>query len=161
MQLRVGRRNGDWGCQHCLFLVNNCHVIHKEKTATINPGHERRITKNGKRVQVFRNNIWLYSHMGKSHQENERKMSDPPSAVENHHKQAGSPSGICLPGTELLQSPFRTELGLGSRSRRYRRFLRCHRRFLRSWSLRRFRDRRPPMRRRRSLRDTLNIIKHC
>ena len=34
------------------------------------------------------------------------------------------PSGIFLPGTELLQSPFRTEFSMGSRSRRYRRSLR-------------------------------------
>ena len=39
------------------------------------------------------------------------------------------PSGICLPRTELLQSPFRTEFIMGSRSRRYRRSLRRHRRF--------------------------------
>ena len=43
------------------------------------------------------------------------------------------PSGIILPGTELLQSPFRTECSMGSRSRRYRRSLRRHRRFLRSY----------------------------
>ena len=49
------------------------------------------------------------------------------------------PSGIFLPGTELLQSPFRTEFSMESRSRRYRRSLRCHRRFRRSYrrSLRR------------------------
>ena len=74
-----------------------------------------------------------------------------------------SASGIFLPGTELFQSSFRTEFSMGSRSRRYRRFLRRHRRFL--WSCRRsrrrFRDRRASMRRRRSLRDSLNIIKHC
>ena len=53
-----------------------------------------------------------------------------------------NPSGICLPGTDLLQSPFRTELSMGSRSRRYRRSLWRHRRFLRSYrrSLRRCRD---------------------
>ena len=45
----------------------------------------------------------------------------------------GGPSGIFLPGTELLQSPFRTEFSMGSRSRRYRRSLRHHRRFLRSY----------------------------
>ena len=76
------------------------------------------------------------------------------------------PCGIFLPLTELLQSPFRTEFSMGSRSRRYRRSLRRHRRFLRSYcrSLRRCRDpwgdRRAPMRRRRSLRDSLNIVKH-
>ena len=43
------------------------------------------------------------------------------------------PSGIFLPGTELLQSPFRMEFSMGSRSRRYRRSLRSHRRFLRSY----------------------------
>ena len=68
------------------------------------------------------------------------------------------PSGIFLPGTELLQSPFRTEFSMGSRSRRYRRSLRRHRRFLRSCcqflrSCRRSQ--------RRSLRESLNIIKHC
>ena len=42
-------------------------------------------------------------------------------------------SGICLPGTELLQSPFRTEFTMGSRSHRYRRSLWHHRRFLRSY----------------------------
>ena len=31
----------------------------------------------------------------------------------------GISSGIFLPGTELLQSPFRTEFSMGSRSRRY------------------------------------------
>ena len=46
------------------------------------------------------------------------------------------PSGIFLPGTELLQSPFRTEFSMESRSRRYRRSLRRHRRFL--WSYHRF-----------------------
>ena len=80
------------------------------------------------------------------------------------------PSGIFLPGTELLQSPFRREFSNGSRSRRYRRFLRRHRRFLRSYrrllrsyrrSLRRSVAPRAPMRRRRSLRDSLNIIKDC
>ena len=59
------------------------------------------------------------------------------------------PSGIFLPGTDLLQSPFRTEFSIGSRSwryrrslRRHRRSLRRHRRFLRSYrrSLRRCRD---------------------
>ena len=43
------------------------------------------------------------------------------------------PSGIFLTGTELLQSPFRMEFSMGSRSRRYRRFLRNYRRFLRSY----------------------------
>ena len=80
------------------------------------------------------------------------------------------PTGIFLPGTELLQSQFRTEFSMGSCSQRYRRFLRRHRRFLRSCrrflrscrrSRRRFRDRRPRGRRRRSLRDSLKIIKHC
>ena len=46
------------------------------------------------------------------------------------------PSGIFLPGTELLQSPFGAEFSMGSRSRRYRRSLRRHRRFL--WSYRQF-----------------------
>ena len=86
------------------------------------------------------------------------------------------PYGIFLPRTELLQSPFRTEFSMGSRSRRYRRSLRRHRQFLRSYrrflwsysqflqlsqSLRRSTAARAPMRRRRSLRDSLNIIKHC
>ena len=35
-----------------------------------------------------------------------------------------TPSGIFLPGTELLQSPFGTEISMGSHSRRYRRSLR-------------------------------------
>ena len=56
------------------------------------------------------------------------------------------PSGIFLPGTELLQSPFRTEFSKGSRSRRYRRSLRRHRRSLRRcrdpWGDRRSRGRR-------------------
>ena len=76
-------------------------------------------------------------------------------------------SGIFLPGTELLQSPFRTKFSMGSRSRRYRRSLRLNRWFLRSYhhrSLRRCRDpwgdRRSPIRRRRSLRNSVNIIKH-
>ena len=42
-------------------------------------------------------------------------------------------SGISLPGTELLQSSFRTEFSMWSLSRRYRRSLRRHRRFLRSY----------------------------
>ena len=45
-----------------------------------------------------------------------------------------APSGIFLPGTELLQSPFGTEFSMGSRSRPYRWSLRCHRRFLQSYS---------------------------
>ena len=40
---------------------------------------------------------------------------------------------IFLPGTELLQFPFMTEFSMGSRSRRYRRSLQCHRQFLRSY----------------------------
>ena len=57
-----------------------------------------------------------------------------------------SPSGICLPGTELLQSPFRMEFSMGSRSRRYWQsditWDHVHRRFLQSyrWFLRRCRD---------------------
>ena len=43
------------------------------------------------------------------------------------------PSGIYLPGTELLQSPFRMEFSRGSLSRRYRRSLWRHRQFLRSY----------------------------
>ena len=76
------------------------------------------------------------------------------------------PSGIFLPLTELLQSPFRTEFSMGSRSRRYRRSLRRHRRFLQSYrrSLRRCRDpwgdRRPSGCRCWSLRDSLKHIKH-
>ena len=48
--------------------------------------------------------------------------------------------GSCLPGTELLQSPFRTEFNMGSLSWLYRRSLLHYRRFLRSyrWSLRRY-----------------------
>ena len=80
------------------------------------------------------------------------------------------PLRICLPGIELLQSPFRPEFSMGSLSRRYRRFLRRHRRFLRSYRrsllCRRapWGDRRParsPMGRCRSFRDSLNIIKRC
>ena len=76
------------------------------------------------------------------------------------------PFGNCLPGTELLRSPFRTEFSMGSLSWRYRPSLRRHRRFLRSYrrSLRRCRDpwgdRRTSGRRCRSLRDSLKIIKH-
>ena len=44
-----------------------------------------------------------------------------------------TPSGIFLPGTELLQSPFRTEFSMGSCSRWYRRSLRRRRPFLRSY----------------------------
>ena len=36
-----------------------------------------------------------------------------------------APSGIFLQGTELLQSPFQTEFRMGSRSRRYRGSLRA------------------------------------
>ena len=78
------------------------------------------------------------------------------------------PSGIFLPGTELLQSPFRTEFSKGSRSRRYRRSLRRHRRFLLSYrrSLRRCRDpwgdRRAPIvaRLARHQKTLLNIVKY-
>ena len=79
-----------------------------------------------------------------------------------------TPSGICLPGTELLQSPFMTEFSMGSRLRRYRRSLRHHRRFLQNYrqSLRRccdpWGDRRAwdlEMWCRRSLSGSLNIIK--
>ena len=71
------------------------------------------------------------------------------------------PCQICLPGTELLQSPFRTELGLVSRSRWYRRFLRSYRRFLRRcrdpWG-----DRRSPIiaRLAEHHKTLLNIVKH-
>ena len=77
---------------------------------------------------------------------------------------AANPSRICLPRTELLQSPFRMEFGLGSRSWRYRQSLQRHRRFLQSYCrslLRSLGNRRPLMRWRRSLRDSLNIIGHC
>ena len=73
-------------------------------------------------------------------------------------------TGICLPGTELLQSPFRMEFALGSRSRQYRRSLRHHRKFLLSYHLSLWRccdlwgDRRSLMRRCRSLRDLLNSL---
>ena len=52
------------------------------------------------------------------------------------------PFGNCLPITELLQSSFRTEFSMGSRSWCYRRSLRRHRQFLRSYrrSLRLCRD---------------------
>ena len=77
------------------------------------------------------------------------------------------PSGICLPVTELLQSPFRTEFSMGSRSRWYRRSLRRHRRFLQSyhWSLLRchdpWGDRWPPIVARLAKHKTLlNIVKH-
>ena len=43
------------------------------------------------------------------------------------------PFGNCLPGTELLQSPFKTDFSMGSLSRRCRRSMRRHRRFLRSY----------------------------
>ena len=77
------------------------------------------------------------------------------------------PLRICLPGTELLQSPFRSEFSMGSLLRRYRWSLRRHR-----WFLRRYRrsllcchapwgDRRSPMGRCRSFRNSLNIIKRC
>ena len=59
-----------------------------------------------------------------------------------------SPFGICLPGTELLQYPFRTEFSMGSLSWQY-----CR-------SLRHCRDRRPCSRRWRSFHDSLNIVKH-
>ena len=58
-----------------------------------------------------------------------------------------SPSGIFLPGTELLQSPFSTEFTMGSRSWWYRRSLRRHRRFLRSY--------------RRFLRSYRRSLRHC
>ena len=88
------------------------------------------------------------------------------------------PSGIFIPGTELLQSPFRTEFIMGSRSRRYRRFLRRHRQFVRSCrrflrscrrSLWRLCDRRPRGRRccaafvarlAKHHKTLLNIVKH-
>ena len=67
-----------------------------------------------------------------------------------------NPFGISLPGTELLLTPVRTELSIFSLSRTYRRFLRSYCR-----SLRRSTAARSSMRRCRSLRDSLNIIKHC
>ena len=79
-------------------------------------------------------------------------------------------TGICLPGTELLQSPFRTEFSMGSRLLRYWRSLRCHCRFLQSYrqSLRRCRnpwcDRRSAMpivaRLTKHHKTLLNIVKH-
>ena len=73
----------------------------------------------------------------------------------------------CLPGTQLFQSPLRMEFSMGSLSWPYRQSLRRHRRFLRSYrrSLRRCRDpwgdRRQRGRQCRSLRNSLNIVKHC
>ena len=46
-----------------------------------------------------------------------------------------APFGNCLPGTELVQSPFRTEFSMGSLSRWYRRSLRRQCQFL--WRYRR------------------------
>ena len=66
--------------------------------------------------------------------------------------ECGAPFGNCLPGTELLQSPYRTEFSMGSLSPRYRRSLR---RCCDPWA-----DRRSPMDRCRSLRNLLNIVKH-
>ena len=55
---------------------------------------------------------------------------------------SSDPFRNCLPGTELLQSPFRTEFSMGLLSWRYQWYLRHHRRFLRSYrrSLRRLAD---------------------
>ena len=69
----------------------------------------------------------------------------------------------CLPGTELLQSPCRTEFSMGSLLQRYRRFLRSYRRSLRRcrnpWG-----DRRPPMlifaRLTKNRKTLLNVVKH-
>ena len=52
---------------------------------------------------------------------------------ETHEHLPLDPSGIFLPETELLQSPFRTEFSMGSRLRRYRRSMRHHRWFMRSY----------------------------
>ena len=79
---------------------------------------------------------------------------------------AHHPSGIFLPGTELLQSPFRMEFTMGSRLRRYRRSLRRHRWFQRSYrrSLRRSVAARSPMpivaRLAKHHKTLLNIVKH-
>ena len=43
------------------------------------------------------------------------------------------PFGNCLPGIELLQSPFKMEFSMGLLSRWYRRSLQRHRRFLQSY----------------------------
>ena len=86
-----------------------------------------------------------------------------------HFRHNGHPPSeiVFLPGTELLPSPFRMEFSMGSLSRQYRGSLRRHRRFMQSYrqSLRHCRDpwgdQRSPVRRCRSLRDSLNIVKHC
>ena len=63
-------------------------------------------------------------------------------AWEGGPKEHSGPLWICLPGTELLQSPLRTEFSMGSLLRRYWWSLWHHRRFLRSyrWSLRHCHD---------------------
>ena len=84
-----------------------------------------------------------------------------------HRKTSWNPFGNCLPRTELLQSLFRTEFSMRSLSRQYQRSLWHHCRFLQSyhWSMRRCRDpwgnRRTRGRPCRSLRNSLNIVKHC
>ena len=69
------------------------------------------------------------------------------------------PSRIFLPGTELLQSPFRTEFSMGSRLRCHRRYLRSYRQFLRSYhqSLRRLAIVARLAKHQKTL---LNIVKH-
>ena len=51
----------------------------------------------------------------------------------DHWTISEAPFGICLPGTELLQSPFWKEFSMGSLLRQYRRSLRHYRQFLRSY----------------------------
>ena len=104
-----------------------------------------------------------YCHDERRHRPNERRCL----------RLCASPSGICLAGAKLLQSPFnfKTEFSMGSRSQRHRRSLQRHRRFLWSYcrSLRHCRNpcsvvTIPAASRslswRRSLHDSLNIIKH-
>ena len=88
---------------------------------------------------------FLHANMSKCTSDNEKKIHTGPKVIAvpnmgslcclvSHKKLRRScPSGIFLPGAELLQSPFRTEFSMGSRSRRYRRSLRRHRRFLRNY----------------------------
>ena len=88
-------------------------------------------------------------------------------SVNGSWHEVSGPSGIFLPGTELLQSPFGMEFSIGSCLRRYRRSLRHHCRFLRSYCqfLQSYRDpwgdRRAPIVARLAKHKTLlNIVKH-
>ena len=96
------------------------------------------ITNSAVFAEIFIPQKWVFLPGLRSQERLESRHNDsPPLSLINWRHSSEGPSGICLPGTELLQSPFRTEFSMGSRSRRslrrHRRLLRSYRRFLRSY----------------------------